>query len=78
MSDREIIELGRQARRLMDEPAFERAVSEVEQDIVAEWKSADMVGGREKAHAKMQVLFDLVEQLAAIYGAGLMEEEKEE
>lgn len=76
--DIKAITLGRGAERLMAEEAFEKAVERVEQDIISEWKVAETVGAREKAHARMEVLYDVVRALGAVRDDGAMEEAKED
>lgn len=67
---------GERAARLLEDDAFHEAVKRVRNDIVDGWEVAETVGERERAHAKVEVLGDIVRALSAVAGDGEMEKLK--
>ena len=75
--DYAIIALGKDAERLMAEPAFASACEQVETNLIAEWKRADTISDRELAHRLITALYMVVGQLGVLSGDGLIEKQKE-
>lgn len=61
---------GRTAARILNDPVFQRAVQEADDEIVAEWRRADGAIERERAHADQAALRRVVRQLEVIVGRG--------
>lgn len=64
---------GQQAKALLENHAFQRAVAEVQEAVLVEWRGAvgeDQVTKREMCHARMYVLDDIQIRLATAYEVG--------
>lgn len=71
-----LIQLANQAELLKNNEAFDLAIAALEQEVVREWVDADTVGARERAHAKINVIQDVVDRLDEIIGAGAIEQDR--
>lgn len=81
MTLQERITLGTHAERLMEDPAFAAACEAAEEKITSEWKTSQSVEFRERAHAQMTALYEIVTQLGVLIGDAEMakaERDKEE
>lgn len=74
MSD--VVQDGRTAERILNDPVFQRAVDRAKEHFVEEWMNATTIEGREKAHGAVVALARVVQQLKVIEGAGVFEEAK--
>ena len=70
--------LGAQAERLMTDPVFRRAVSDLESQITETWKAATTLEAREQAHAEFTGLHSVVRQLRSYYDAAQLRQHREQ
>lgn len=72
------IKEGNVARRILEDDVFQKAVDTADERFVEEWRTAEDVDGRERAHAKQEALQAVVEQLKVIVDRGEFEEHQQE
>lgn len=58
------------AKRILDDPEFQAAVTTVEENYIEGWKSSKTAGERESAHARYTALRDVVKQLRLVFDRG--------
>lgn len=64
------VQEGQVAQRILDDPVFQRAFAEADRRFVDEWRDAETVDVRERAHAKQAALEEVIKQLRTIVGSG--------
>lgn len=57
------IALGKQAKLVLDDPAWKEAVAETEETFVQEWRSGETVEARETAYAGLKALSIVIKKL---------------
>ena len=68
---------GREAERLLQDPAFQKALQRMENDTVAAWKLATEVKDREACHATLHALEGIRSALLAMSGDKAMADARE-
>lgn len=64
---------GQQAERILNDPVFQRAVEQTEEKYVREWKTSEDPAERERLHARVNGLQDIVQQLHRIVNGATWE-----
>lgn len=66
---------GRVAARILADDVFRKAVDMAEESIITEWRNANDVEVRERAHAKLGALEEVLHQLRVLKERGEVEED---
>lgn len=66
----EVINRAAAAKRLLDDGEFKAAVSQVEENYIAAWKSGKTVDEREVAHHRWAALRDVIAQIKLVFDRG--------
>ena len=66
----ELIERGLDAAGILESPIYRDALEVTETNILAEWRAGTTIPEREKAHAKLLVLQDIIDSLSIIIQRG--------
>ena len=74
MATQEEVDRGRDADLLLSNPVFQKAWSDLKQDILSQWMrtQADDVNGRERCHVAVILLQRLQDKFAEYVNAGVM------
>lgn len=70
----DVVKEGRVARRILGDSTFQKAVKMADERFVEDWREAETVEDRERAHAKQAALDAVVGQLKTIADRGYVEE----
>lgn len=77
MAEETVFTDGREAERLLNDPAFAKAMQRMENDTVRDWKAATTKEKREELHATIRAIRGVRDALDAMKGDKAMAEAKE-
>lgn len=69
------VKQGREAKRILDSPVFQRAIEMTEDQIIQEWRDAETVEERERYHALQEAPSIVKRQLRVLAGRAEWHEE---
>lgn len=75
MATEQEVREGRQARRILEDDVFQKAMRMADEDTVQQWRQAETVEEREQAHAQQAALGIVEKQLRALKSRVEWEEE---
>lgn len=76
MTDPSTAAQARAAQTILDDAVFQDAVVRLDERITEDWKRADTVRDRERAHMKQELLRQVVRELQGIVARHLIEQER--
>jgi hypothetical protein len=69
----QLVDAGRGAKRILDDPIFKGAVTRLEGSITETWKRGKSTSAREEAHARWKGLQAVLVDLRSLMEAGALE-----
>lgn len=69
----QLVEGGRGAKRILEDPIFRGAVTRLEEAVMESWKKSKSTSGREEAHFRWKALQSVLVDLRSLMEAGALE-----